>query len=55
MNTIALAVVWFRQGATIINPLMRQLYWRNLLVACEKRLCWRCEALLLAGREVLES
>lgn len=39
----------------IINPLVRQLYWRNLLVAREKRLCWRCEALLMAGREVLEN
>ncbi len=41
----------------ILNALLRHLYWRNLLVEKRiqgrKRLCWRCEALRLAGREIL--
>lgn len=39
----------------IIDPLVRQMYWRNLLRVRERRLCWRCEALLLSGREVLDN
>jgi len=48
----------------ILDDLKRQLYWKNLLVGKElggmgeeiikkKYLCWRCEAIQMAGREVL--
>jgi hypothetical protein len=42
----------------INNNLLRKLYWKNLLVVREtvdgkKRLCWRCEALKMAGNKIL--
>jgi hypothetical protein len=43
----------------ILNPLLRQLYWKNLLVEREfkgkQRLCWRCKALRIAGNNILNS
>lgn len=43
----------------ILHPLLRQLYWKNLLVEREfngkQRLCWRCEALRIAGKNILNS
>jgi hypothetical protein len=39
------------------NEILRRLYWKNMLVERHikghKRLCWRCEAIRLAGREIL--
>ena len=45
----------------IIDDLKRELYWKNLLVgkqlaelnSTKKYLCWRCEAIRIAGREIL--
>jgi transcriptional regulator with XRE-family HTH domain len=42
----------------INDNLLRKLYWKNLLVVREnvdgeKRLCWRCEALKMAGKKIL--
>jgi hypothetical protein len=41
----------------LLDKLLRQLYWKNLLVKQEiegeKRLRWRCEAIRLAGQEIL--
>ncbi|RKZ76052.1 MAG: hypothetical protein DRR19_28930 [Candidatus Parabeggiatoa sp. nov. 1] len=41
----------------IDDNLLRKLYWKNLLtvreVGWEKRLCWRCEALKMAGQKIL--
>jgi hypothetical protein len=37
----------------ILNGLLRQLYWKNLLVERGEHLCWRCEALRIAGRQIL--
>jgi len=41
----------------ISDNLLRKLYWKNMLtvreVDQEKRLCWRCEALKMAGKEIL--
>jgi len=37
----------------ILDDLLRQLYWKDLLVERGKRLYWRCEALRLAGQEIL--
>lgn len=41
------------------NEILRRLYWKNMLVERRikghKRLCWRCEAIRLAGREILGS
>lgn len=42
-------------GATpfILNDLLRELYWKNLLVKRNGRLCWRCEAIRSTGKSVL--
>ncbi len=39
----------------IVDPLIRRLYWKNLFKPdkTNKKLVWRCEALRVAGREVL--
>ncbi len=41
----------------LLDKVLRQLYWKNLLVKQEingeKRLCWRCEAIRQAGQEIL--
>lgn len=40
------------------NEILRRLYWKNMLVERRikghKRLCWRCEAIRLAGQEILQ-
>ncbi|MDD2814509.1 MAG: hypothetical protein PHP00_02075 [Thiotrichaceae bacterium] len=35
------------------NPLLKKLYWENLIVLHEDGLWWRCEAIRLAGEKVL--
>lgn len=36
------------------DNLLRKLYWENVLKVCEtNRLCWRCEALRIAGQQIL--
>jgi hypothetical protein len=35
------------------NPLLRELYWKNLITVREAGLCWRCEAIRLAGKQAL--
>lgn len=39
----------------IYNPLLKRLYWRNLLRRATgvHKLCWRCEVLRLAGQKIL--
>jgi hypothetical protein len=43
----------------ILDPLLRRLYWNNVLVEREtnkeKYLYWRCEALKIGGRNILEA
>ena len=39
----------------ILNDLLRQLYWKNLLVERDKRLYWRCNTLRMAGLKILGS
>jgi len=39
----------------IINQLLRELYWKNLLVNRDGQLCWRCEAIRMIGKKVLQS
>jgi hypothetical protein len=43
----------------ILDKLKRKLFWKNLLVerevGGERRLCWRCEALRMAGQQILSS
>jgi len=43
----------------ILDPLLRQLYWKNMLVEREingtRYLCWRCEALKIAGQHILKA
>lgn len=39
----------------ILDDLLRQLYWKELLVERGKRLYWRCEAVRMAGRTVLRN
>jgi hypothetical protein len=38
----------------IFDPLLREVYWLNLLKAQEGRLVWRCEAVRRAGLQMLE-
>ena len=38
----------------ILDDLLRELYWKNLLVNREKRLCWRCETIKTVGIEILK-
>jgi len=42
----------------ILDELKRKLFWKNLLVerevGGERRLCWRCEALRMAGLQILK-
>jgi DNA-binding XRE family transcriptional regulator len=37
----------------ILDDLLRQLYWKNLLVERDKRLYWRCSTLRMAGLKIL--
>lgn len=37
----------------IINNLLRELYWKNLLVNRHDHLCWRCTAIRIIGKKVL--
>ena len=37
----------------ILDDLLRQLYWQNLLVERDKRLYWRCNTLRMAGLKIL--
>lgn len=37
----------------ILDDLLRQLYWRNLLVERDRRLYWRCDALRIGGLKIL--
>jgi DNA-binding XRE family transcriptional regulator len=37
----------------IFDDLLRQLYWKNLLVERNKRLYWRCDTLRIAGLKIL--
>ncbi len=39
----------------LFNALLRDLFWRGVLVRRERRLYWRCEAMRLAGLEILEA
>ena len=37
----------------ILDDLLRQLYWKNLLVERDKQLYWRCDTLRMAGLKIL--
>lgn len=39
----------------IFDDLLRELYWKNLLVKRDGRLCWRCEAIKMTGLEIFGS
>jgi hypothetical protein len=36
----------------ILDNLVRKLYWKNLLVERDGKLCWRCETLRMVGAEI---
>lgn len=38
----------------ILNDLLRELYWKNLLTRRNNRLCWRCEVIRVAGKMILK-
>lgn len=38
----------------ILDEVLRELYWKNLLVWRDDELHWRCEAMRMAGKEILE-
>lgn len=50
LKPVPLSPIWMRS-----NPLLKKLYWENLITQREEGLCWRCEAIQLAGKQALEN